>query len=74
MHPVAGLDKRQKPNCINQIDTLNSCHKDHNILKYFGHCNKAKYNLDLCLRADKAKRKVENKKRIKKTIQNVKYS
>eukprot|EP00924_Labyrinthula_sp_SR-Ha-C_P016158 snap_masked-scaffold_4-processed-gene-21.18-mRNA-1 protein AED:0.02 eAED:0.02 QI:0/-1/0/1/-1/1/1/0/64 len=59
MHPL--LD-RPHPDCQEVIKSLQACHRNHAVAKFFGKCNDAKGALDICLRAEKEKRRKENPK------------
>ena len=47
MHPHLALHAH--PMCQAQILALQSCHSDHPVRKFLGHCNEARRVLDKCL-------------------------
>jgi COX assembly protein 2 len=61
MHPVQGLNVRERPECTHVIHALKQCHVEHSIAKFWGKCNPEKLALDTCLRAEKKKRVKRNR-------------
>lgn len=49
------------------IAALTMCHDEHPRLKFFGVCNKAKNDLDLCFKAEKIRKRDANFKRAKES-------
>lgn len=52
MHPPLTADSH--PRCLAHISALVTCHADHAVLKFVGHCNAQKDALDACFKEEKA--------------------
>ncbi|TYZ63139.1 hypothetical protein PybrP1_008222 [[Pythium] brassicae (nom. inval.)] len=59
--------ERPHPECQEVIAALNRCHEENPRLKFFGACNEAKNELDLCFKAEKVRKRSENFKRAKES-------
>jgi len=64
MHPPLIPDKH--PICKEYIEALVQCHKEHNISKWWGGCNDAKFALSKCLAEEKKVMRAERQERAKK--------
>ena len=54
------LSKHKHPNCIEQIDALNACHRDNPWLKFIGVCNVPAAEVTRCFKAERSETRSKN--------------
>ena len=49
--------------CVELIQLLQQCHQDHGMGKFFGKCNKLKFQLSKCFAEDSKERRRKNREK-----------